>query len=274
MDTARLTPQTASTAPHTEDTAPEAARTTSRRSPIRWEHALVVAAAVGVVIVAARAIVYYTQMPDPEGAIGVDYRLYVGAAQRWLDTGQFYWPAQVAGPYHVHDIPSILYPPPVLYLLVPFTILPGVLFWVIPAILTAVAFWRLRPAPWSLMAMVGLAASGVVQGPIFWGTPVFWLVPVVAWGGLLGWPAPFVLLKPTLAPFALVGLRRPRSFLFGFVLLALLSAPFIGLWFDWLAVIRNSDLSPTYGIEQVALLLVPALAVIGSTRPRRETAAA
>ena len=117
------------------------------------------------------------------------------------------------------------------------------------------------------MAIIVLAAAGFVQGPVFWGTPVFWLVPVVAWGGLLGWPAPFVLLKPTLAPFALVGLRRPRGFLIGIVLLTVLSLPLIPLWWDWLAAVRNSDLSLTYGIEQVALLLIPTLAVIGSTSP-------
>jgi hypothetical protein len=227
---------------------------------------------VGFAIVLGRAVFYFAQMPDRDGAVGVDYRLYVGAAQRWLDSGQFYWPAQVAGPYHVHDLPSILYPPPILYLLVPFTVLPGVLYWLIPAVLTLIAFWRLRPAPWSVLAIIALAATGFVQGPVFWGTPVFWLVPVVAWGGLLGWPAPFVLLKPTLAPFALVGLRRPRGFVLGILLLAVLSLPLIGLWGDWFAAIRNSDLSPTYGIEQVLLLLIPLLAVIGSTRPRDEAA--
>ena len=126
----------------------------------------------------------------------------------------------------------------------PFTVLPGALYWLIPAVLTMIAFWRLRPAPWSVMAMIVLAAAGFVQGPIFWGTPVFWLVPVVAWGGLLGWPAPFVLLKPTLAPFALVGMRRPRAFLMGILLLSVLSLPLIPLWWDWLAAIRHSDLSP------------------------------
>ena len=246
-------------------------RTTGRARllAVRWDRALLVAAGVGFVIVVARALIYLALIPDPAGSVGVDFRLYLGAAQRWLDSGDFYWPVQVAGPYHVHDVPSILYPPPVLYLLLPFTVLPSALYWLVPAVLTAVAFWRLRPAPWSLAVMTILAATGAVQGPIFWGTPVFWLVPAVAWGGLLGWPAAFVLLKPTLAPFALVGLRRPRAFVVGVVALAVLSLPLIGLWWDWLAVIRNSDLELTYGIEQVALLAVPAIAVIGSTRPRR-----
>ena len=261
MDSARITPQAA-----------RSSATTAQRPAVRWNRAMSIAATAGFAIVLARAVFYFAQMPDRDGAVGVDYRLYVGAAQRWLETGQFYWPAQVAGPYHVHDLPSILYPPPILYLLVPFTVLPGVLYWLIPAVLTVIAFWRLRPAPWSVMAIIVLAAVGFVQGPVFWGTPVFWLVPAVAWGGLLGWPAPFVLLKPTLAPFALVGLRRPRGFVLGIGLIAVLSLPLVGLWGDWFAAIRNSDLSPTYGLEQVVLLLIPLLAVLGSTRSRGKVA--
>ncbi|HEV7810005.1 MAG TPA: hypothetical protein VGO64_05375 [Candidatus Limnocylindrales bacterium] len=240
---------------------------------IRWEHVFRLVATGGVALVVARAVVYFVQIPDPAGAVGVDYRLYVGAASRWLETGVFYEPAQVAGPYHVHSLPAILYPPVILPMLVPFTVLPAVLYWLIPGALTLAAFVRMRPAAWSIWVMAVLAATDAVQGPIFWGTPVFWLMPVVAWGFLLGWPAPIVFLKPTLAPFALAGLTRPRSFVAGLLGLALLSIPFWPLWLDWLAVIRNSDLDATYGLSQVALLLVPTVAWLGRTRSRGTAAA-
>ena len=241
-------------------------------SSIRLDRVFTVVAAVGAVIVVVRAIAFYLRMPDPSGAVGVDFHLYVDyGAARWLRGEGFYWPQQLAGPYQLHSLPSILYPPAILLVLVPFTVLPDVLYWVIPAALTAWAVILLRPAPWALAAMTLLGATGEVQGPIFWGTPVIWLVPAVAWGFLLGWPAVFVLLKPTLAPFALVGLHRPRRFLIGIVVLAVVSLPMLPLWFDWLAAIRNSDLDITYGWTQMLLLLVPIVAIVGRRSDRIRT---
>ncbi len=243
------------------------------RRGVRSGHAFRLVATGSVALVVLRAVIYYLRIPDSAGSVGVDFRLYVGAASRWLQTGVFYEPAQVAGPYHVHSLPAILYPPVILPMLLPFTVLPAVLFWLIPAALTLAAFVRMRPAAWSIWVMAVLGATDFVQGPIFWGTPVFWLMPVVAWGFLLGWPAPIVFLKPTLAPFALAGLTRPRAFVAGLIGLALVSIPFWPLWLDWLAVIRNSDLDWTYGLSQVALLLVPTVAWLGRTRSRGATPA-
>jgi hypothetical protein len=238
---------------------------------VRTDRVFTVVAAAGAVIAVVRAIGYYLRMPDPASAIGVDFHLYVDyGAARWLHGDGFYWPEQLAGPYQLHSLPSILYPPPILLVLVPFTVLPAILYWLIPGALTAWAVIRLRPAPWALALMTLLAVTGEVQGPIFWGTPVIWLVPAVAWGFLLGWPAAFVLIKPTLAPFALVGLHRPRRFVLGIFALAAVSLPLLPLWFDWLAAIRNSDLDPTYGASQILLLLVPLIAVLGRTRNREQ----
>ena len=82
MDTARVASRTA--------------RIAARHPLVRWDRAMSIAATVGFAIVLGRAVFYFAQMPDRNGAVGVDYRLYVGAAQRWLDSGQFYLPAQVA----------------------------------------------------------------------------------------------------------------------------------------------------------------------------------
>jgi hypothetical protein len=239
---------------------------------IRWDRVFTIVAIAGAAIVVGRAVFYYLKMPDPGGAIGVDFRLYVDyGARRWLHGDGFYWPQQVAGPYLVHSLPSLLYPPVILLILVPFTVLPAPLYWLIPGALLAGAIIRLRPAPWALATMTLLGSMGEVQGPIFWGTPVIWLVPAVAWGFILGWPAGIVLLKPTLAPFALVGLHRRRRFALGMVGLAALSLPFLPLWFDWLAAMRNSDLDLAYGWTQVFLLLVPLVAILGRTREREPT---
>jgi hypothetical protein len=158
-------------------------------------------------------------------------------------------------------------------MLVPFTVLPAVLYWLIPGILMLAALVRMRPAAWSIWVISLLSVTDAVQGPVFWGTPVFWLMPVVAWGFLLGWPAPIVFLKPTLAPFALAGLTRPRRFVAGLIGFAVVSIPFWPLWLQWIAAIRNSDLDATYGLSQVAILLVPTVAWLGRTRKRSAAAA-
>jgi hypothetical protein len=231
--------------------------------PIDWRRAMRIVAIAAFVVAIARGIAYYTTIPAPERSIGIDYQLYVDAARRWLESGIFYLPFQTAGPYNVIGIGEVLYPPVILWLLVPFTILPAILWWAIPLGLTAVAIARMRPAAWSLALAGAICTTHAVQAPIFWGTPVIWLAPAVAWGFLLGWPAVFVLIKPTLAPFALSGLTRPRAFLVGLALFVALAVPFLPMWFDWLAAIRNSDLGIFYAFTQNLLLVVPVVTWLG-----------
>ncbi len=69
---------------------------------------------------------------NPE-SLGVDYRLHMEAAQRWMDGGSFYQPWQLAAPYPTIGAGEILYPPIALALFVPFTFLPWVLWWAVPA---------------------------------------------------------------------------------------------------------------------------------------------
>ena len=231
--------------------------------PIDWRRAMRVVAVAAFVVAVARAVAYYATIPAPDRSVGIDYQLYVDAARRWLENGIFYLPFQTAGPYNVIGIGEVLYPPVILWLLVPFTVLPAILWWAIPFGLTGVAIARMRPAAWSLALAGAICTTHAVQAPIFWGTPVIWLTPAVAWGFLVGWPAVFVLIKPTLAPFALAGLTRPRAFVAGLVLFAAMSLPFLPMWFDWLAAIRNSDLGIFYAFTQNLLLVVPVVTWLG-----------
>jgi hypothetical protein len=230
---------------------------------IDWDRVLRVVAWAAFAIAAARAVLYYLDLDNPAASVGVDLNLYLGAARRWLAGGEFYAAFQLAGPYHVIGAGEILYPPVILPLLLPFLVLPGILWWLTPLALTVVAIARMRPAAWSLAAIGLLCTTHAVQAPFFWGTPVIWLLPIVAWGVLLGWPAAFVLVKPTLAPFAIVGMTKPRSFFVGVVLLALLGVLFLPLWIQWVTVIRNSDLGPLYAYTQIALLVIPVIAWLG-----------
>ena len=231
--------------------------------PVDWRRAMRIVAVAACAIAIVRAVAYYAAIPNPATSVGIDYELYVTAARRWLETGVFYEPYQLAGPYHVIGNNEVLYPPIILLLLVPFTALPAILWWVIPAMLTVAAIAQMRPAAWSVALACAICTSHAVQGPVFWGTPVIWLTPAVAWGLHLGWPAVAVMIKPTLAPFALVGLTRPRALVAGVIGFAVLGLPFTAMWLDWLTAIRNSDLGPFYAYTQNLLLVVPVVTWLG-----------
>ena len=87
--------------------------------------------------------------------IGGDFVGYLNATRSWLAGDGFYLQRQLQGPYQI-EIGDVLYPPTVLWLLVPFTVLPAVLWWVVPVGLVSWLTWRWRPSmvawPFSLRA--------------------------------------------------------------------------------------------------------------------------
>ncbi len=65
-------------------------------------------------------------------AWGADYDFFRSVTDRWLATGAFYHPHQLAGPYEAAINVDTLYPPIALALFLPFAWLPAVLWWAIP----------------------------------------------------------------------------------------------------------------------------------------------
>ncbi len=195
---------------------------------------------------------------------GVDYALYMDATRRFLAGGAFYEPWQVAGPYTT-SFGAILYPPSALPLLAIFAVLPAVLWWAIPLGLTGYAIRRLRPAPWAwpLMALCLAWLPALLR--IVSGNPVIWAMAALALGTLHAWPSAFIVLKPSLGPFALFGIRR-RSWWIALGALVVLSIPFTTLWLDWVAVIRHSGLGFAYSIHEVPLMLIPLIAWVARDR--------
>jgi hypothetical protein len=103
---------------------------------------------------------------------------------------------------------------------------------------------------------------------IWTGNPVIWAMAAMALAVVSGsrLAAPFVLLKPSLAPFALFGVRR-RSWWLGLAALVALSLPFGALWVDWLASVVNSrGGGPLYSALEIPMLLMPLAAWLGRTR--------
>jgi hypothetical protein len=218
------------------------------------------------------AIPYWTSA----GIWGCDYTALTGAASRWLTGGGFYVPYQVAGPYEVAahtgaDSP-IMYPPTMLLLFVPFTILPALLWWLIPLAVTAwvVASHRPRPLVWPVLAL--LALFPMTLWAVATGNPTLWMMAAVALGTRYGWPAVVLVLKPTLAPFALIGITG-RSWWLALAALALLSLAFLPMWADYLAVASNvrTPMGALYSFNHVPALLIPVVAWLGRSerRPRR-----
>lgn len=242
----------------------------SDRSPhlrIRWVRVWSITAVVAAVFVAATTLAglqYALRYLDP----GIDFDTLMGATRNFLAGDGFYPADQLAGPWRYHQgepayAPPILYPPHALLLFIPFTILPAFLWWLIPIAVTAGALWRLRPHPAAWLAIVLLLGVPESREGIFWGNPVMWMVAATAAGLVLGWPAVLVFLKPTLAPFALVGIGH-RSWWLLLGVLAAFNLALLPMWADWVTVIRNSTLGPGFSLYQYPLMAVPLVAWLGS----------
>ncbi|MEO5884955.1 MAG: glycosyltransferase 87 family protein, partial [Candidatus Limnocylindrales bacterium] len=188
-------------------------------------------------------VIFVLAIPDPlDQPPGVDVLLYRDATARWLDGGPFYEPRQLAGPYEVAP-GDILYPPIGLWLFVPLALLPTipalVLWWGIPTAIVSLVVARLRPRPavWPLMALC--LAWPTTPLKVWTGNPVIWVVAAMAIATLWRGAAAFALLKPSLAPFALFGIRQ-RAWWVGAGAFVALSVPFTKMWLDWVTTVVDS----------------------------------
>ena len=206
------------------------------------------------------------------GIAGVDYTIYMTATRRWLEGSGFYLAYQTAGPYvvaeHAGAASPVLYPPTLLVLLVPFTLLPAVLWWAIPIGVAAwvVAWQRPRPLGWPVLAF--LAVFPMTLWFVVTGNPALWFMMFVALGTRYAWPAVLVLLKPTLLPFAFVGAWR-RSWWVALAGLCAVSLAFLPMWPDYIRVLSNGVAGGgfLYSLNQYPMLMIPVVAWLGRSAP-------
>lgn len=210
------------------------------------------------VVIATMGLTLLTVMVQGRmgGAIGRDLWHYLDGARRWLETGSPYLPAELAGSFQ-YGSHTFLHPPSTLLLFAPFLVLPAVLWWATPIAVVAWSLRSWRPAPWTwpLLAAPLLYVPFLVA--VIVGNTDLWVAAGVAAGLRFGWPA-LVLVKPSLAPFLLVGTWH-RSWWLGLVVVLLAAIPFGSLWSDWLAVVDHSPGDWTYSLHSVpwlAILLV------------------
>jgi hypothetical protein len=202
-------------------------------------------------------------MSDPPNVWGGDLLVYTDATERWLSGGSYYLDRQLHGPYQiVHG--DVLYPPTLIPLFLPFLWLPAVLWWVIPLGTVAVVVAWHRP---HALAWAGIAACvwfPVTGTKLVYGNPSMWVAAAIALGTVWRWPAALVLLKPTLAPFALIGIHR-RSWWVTVAAMVAVSLLFLPLWSDAVRVLVDSR-NPRgllYSLAEVPMVAVPVVAWVG-----------
>jgi len=206
----------------------------------------------------AQFITYLTNQELLTVPVGVDYRLHLDAVRRLLGGGTFYDPAQLAGPYTV-AYPDILYPPPIIMILLPFLVLPAFLWWALPVLIVAAVVLHHRPAwhAWPVLAFcIWWPTTGV---KILAGNPDMWITAALALGTLRPGFSPLVFLKPSLFPFALFGIRS-RWWL-GLAVLAVVSLAFLPMWPQYVTIALNArGQSVLYSLGEVPLLAIPLVA--------------
>ncbi len=221
----------------------------------------------------AIAVSWASVLPEILNQWGEDYQWFVDMTRRWVETGIFYNPHQLAGPYEAGSGVDMLYPPVALFLFVPFVWLPAFLWWIIPL---GVLTWHVataRPQWWAWPLLALLVFVPRSQSIVIWGSTGMWIAAFVALGLRFAWASPFVLLKPSFAPFALIGITR-RQWWVGAAALAGLSLLVLPMWPDFVAVMRN-NVGPWpglfYSVPDVPFMLVPVVAWWGRSGQVRST---
>ena len=91
-------------------------------------------------------------------------------------------------------------------------------------------------------------------------------IAAVALGTLYRWPYVGVLLKPSLFPFALLGIRSRRWWL-ALGAFVLVCVPCRALWTAWLSTILNAEGGGlAYSVQEIPMLLLPLIAAIHLAR--------
>lgn len=200
-----------------------------------------------------------------------DHAIYMAQADRILSGGPLYNPWQLAGPYTLAQLPE-LYPPQTVYgLIMPMSLLPDPLWWVVPIGIVAavVAYWR--PSPWGWVAILLCLAVPHTWTSIAAGNPALWAAAFVAIGTRFGWVGILAVLKPTLALFALTGVRT-RGWWVAAAVLAATTLVLLPAWLDYVTVLRNNaEGTLLYSVGNFPLLAIPLIAWATSARASRAT---
>jgi hypothetical protein len=245
----------------------------------QWGKPVAFGLTVVLVGIALYEVAFLLMLVGDWSSFGVDFHLYQTRARGFIEGEGFYLPYQMAGPYMVstENAPT-LYPPIVLYLLVPFALLPiDLLWWVVPFGVIALSLYRLRPPMWAWPILAAILAYPRTWVMVFNGNPALWVMAALLAGFVWTWPWAFVPVKLIHAPWALLGVRR-RTFWKGVGVLALLALPFGTMWLDYALSVLNArnNMGLAYLVGEVPIALALVVVGMGSTldlrlrRPERD----
>jgi len=237
----------------------------------RFIDALPVGLAGGIVVLAIWEVALHAQGFVQEGRLlwfgTSDFWFYREVGARWLETGTLYLPDQLAAGHQVALMQDVLYPPTALYLFVPLVFVPPPTWWLIPLLVVTASIWHWRPNRWSWPILALLVAWPRTEGALLLGNTDLWVAAGVAGGLRWGWPAAFVLLKPSFAFLALLGVRF-RAWRWSLLIVVALSAPLVLLWFDYIRVLLNTHVPIDYSLMNLPIIAIPILAWVARTQPR------
>ena len=214
------------------------------------------------------------------GAIGIDHATAMDAARRWLGGSSPYLARQLAGPYtllgaNLSDSGEMLYPPVVLPFYAVASVAPAILWWAIPVVLSSVAIWRARAARWAWPILALCLTVGPSLATLIAGNPVMWIIATSLWAPSLGWPGPLAVLKPSVAPLALLGIRH-RSWWIAAGILGVACLAFGSLWADWYRSVVNMQTPGLggilYSVPELPFLLIPVIAAVAARPTTRKSA--
>lgn len=243
-----------------------------QRARDQWGNPVAVALAI---VIGALGVAFFIAAGNEVGWTRVwfnDLQVYRDATARLLAGDGWYLQRQLGGPYQI-QFGDVLYPPVTAWFFLPWLVLPGWTFSAVPLGIVAWFVGTARPAAWTWPVMVFCLVFPVTLVYIAYANPTIWIAAFVALGLRFAWPGVLVLLKPSLAPFALIGIRS-RGWWVGLVLLGLASLPFLALTLDYPRILLDSrGSSLLYSGTSVPILALPIVAWLGRTvrraaRPR------
>ena len=188
-----------------------------------------------------------------------DLEIYTAATDRLFSGGSWFFDRQLHGPYPLVN-GDVLYPPVAAFVFAPWIVLPFALYLGIALSGLAWLVWDWKPAPWAwpLLALC-LLYPGTGMKTIA-GNPSIYAALFTGLGLRYGWPAAMVLLKPSLAPFALVGIRDRRWWIVA-GLIVVGSLPFIPTTLEWPAAALNAQGGGLlYSVADLPMVLLPVIA--------------
>jgi hypothetical protein len=221
---------------------------------------------VAIVAITAQLVVGFALLNWGSSDWGGDLRGYLDATRSWLHGDGFYLPRQLHGPYTT-ELGDVLYPPTALFVLIPFLVLPAPLWWVLAVGLPASLIWSWRPRPWAVALILVCLAFPNMAIVYFRGAPVIVITAVIAAALRWKWPGALILLKPSILPFALIGIRT-RGWWLTAGLLVVLTLPVLSLIPVWAQATMDSRGNGgwLYSLKDLPLMMLPVFAYLGRTR--------